>query len=167
MTKELVRGESARRRIEAMARLFTKSDSVLAGSHINVVVYDKPNGIQAPSWTDGKTITFNRALIGDVADVDDIIRVTGLNYHELAHVLYTPRPDRPIVQAVIAEGMNNAFNLLEDQRIETFLTAQYPSTIPYLVSTFMRFCLMHDKSCMHAEHAEPQQQVAVASLFCK
>lgn len=146
MTTEIVRGETARRRLEAMSRLFTKSDSVLAGKHITVKVYDKPNNVPAPSWTDGKTITFNKALIGDVTDVEDIIRVTGLNYHELAHVLYTPRPDRPMVQVVQTEGMFNAFNLLEDQRIETFLTAQYPSTIPYLVSTFMRFCLMHEQS---------------------
>lgn len=146
MATELISGETSRRRLESMSRLFTKSDSVLAGKHVSVAVYDKTNYIKAPSWTDGKTITFNRALIGDITDVEDIIRVTGLNYHELAHVLYTPRPDRPMVQAVQAEGMFNAFNLLEDQRIETFLTAQYPSTIPYLVSTFMRFCLMHDKS---------------------
>lgn len=140
MNKHFIPGEEKRRRLDAMGRLFTKSDTVLAGSRVHVATTD--SNVPAPSWTDGKTVTFNRTLIGDVATVEDVIRVMGLNYHELAHVLYTPRQRHAVVQAVISGGLHDAFNMLEDQRIETLLTAKYPATIPYLVSTFMRFCIM-------------------------
>jgi hypothetical protein len=131
--------EDARRRLDAMTRLFTKSDTVLSGSKIAVAVAEST--MQAPSWTDGSTITFNRSMIGDVQSVEDVIRVLGLNHHELAHCLYTPRQGTKVVNHVITYGWNQTFNLLEDQRIETFLTAQYPSTIPYLISAFLRYCM--------------------------
>lgn len=145
MSKSIVGNTKERQRIEAMARVFTKTDRVLSGNPINVTVEDSPY-IAAPSWTDGKTITFNKGLIGNVTTVEDIIRLSGLNYHELAHVLYTPRSGTKVVKAIQDEGLHNAFNVLEDQRIETFLTSIYPSTIPYLVSTFVRYCIQSDSA---------------------
>lgn len=144
MKKGYVPQDDKRKRLDAMARLFTKSDTVLSGTKIHVEVTGA--SFNAPSWTDGETITFNREMIGDVQSVEDVVRVLGLNHHELAHVLYTPRNGTALVSKVIQEGLGQAFNLLEDQRIETFLTAQYPSSIPYLVSTFMRYCLMTDSA---------------------
>lgn len=145
MTNQIVNTTKERQRIDAMARVFAKTDRVLSGSPIEVTVEDQPY-VGAPSWTDGKTITFNKGLIGNVTTLEDIIRLSGLNYHELAHVLYTPRTGSKIVKAIQAEGLHNAFNVLEDQRIETFLTSIYPSTIPYLVSTFVRYCIQNDSA---------------------
>lgn len=145
MSKPIIATTKERQRIEAMARVFAKTDRVLSGSPIEVTVEDMPY-VGAPSWTDGKTITFNKGLIGNVTTIEDIIRLSGLNYHELAHVLYTPRSGSKIVKAIQEEHLHNAFNVLEDQRIETFLTSIYPSTIPYLVSTFVRYCIQSDAS---------------------
>ena len=137
--------EESRRRLDAMARVFTKTDRVLSGEDVVCTVHhDGRSALPAPSWTDGKTITFNKKMIGDVASIEDIIRLSGLNYHELAHVLLTPRQDTVVVKQVQANRMHIAFNMLEDQRIETFLTAMYPSIIPYLVSTVMRFCVANE-----------------------
>ncbi len=143
-TTPFIPKEDARRRLEAMARLFTKSDTVLSGGKVAVDITD--SGIAAPSWTDGETITFNRSVVGDVQSVEDVVRVMGLNLHELAHVLFTPRYLSDVIAIVHDEGLHQAFNLLEDQRIETFLTAQYPSSIPYFVSTFMRYCIAADSA---------------------
>jgi hypothetical protein len=132
-------------RVSAMARVFMKTDRVLSGSNVEVKFEEDPRN-PAPSWTDGRTITFNKSQIGSVTSIEDIIRVSGLNYHELAHVLYTPRLNSELVKRVRSEYMFDAFNLLEDQRIETFLTSVYPSTVPYLVSTFMRFCASTETS---------------------
>lgn len=139
MSKSILPDQATFERIEAASRVFAKADRVLSNVAIDVVVEDSANS--APSWTDGKTIWFNKSMIGSVTSIDDLIRLTGLNYHELAHVLYTPRHNSPVVIAVRSEYLGDAFNLLEDQRIETLLTSVYPSTIPYLVSTFMRFCI--------------------------
>lgn len=152
MSKTIVSDTKSRQRIDAMARVFTKADRVLSGDPVDVVVTGSLGSPfssalnNAPSWTDGRTITFNKDMIGDVTTVEDIIRLTGLNYHELAHVLYTPRSGTKMVQAIRAEGLDQEFNILEDQRIETLLTSVYPSTIPYLVSTFMKFCIQSDSS---------------------
>lgn len=145
MPKPIIENTKQRQRIEAMANVFTKTDRVLSGNAVNVTVEDQPF-ISAPSWTDGRTITFNKSLIGNVTKVEDIIRLSGLNYHELAHVLYTPRSGTKVVKEIQSLRLENAFNVLEDQRIETFLTSVYPSTIPYLVSTFMRFCIQTDSA---------------------
>lgn len=145
MTKTILADQQERERIDALARVFMKADRVLSGDDINIEI-DRSGSYHAPSWTDGKTIWFSRNMIGSITSVEDLIRITGLNYHELAHVLYTPRANTSIVIAVRAEGLHTAFNLLEDQRIETFLTSTYPSTIPYLVSTFMRFCIMDERA---------------------
>ena len=139
MSKSILADQQEFERTEAMARVFMKADRVLSGSKVDIELKDE-RGNTAPSWTDGRTITFNKSRIGSITSVEDIIRLSGLNYHELAHVLYTPRWNTDIVKAVRSEGNFEAFNLLEDQRIETFLTSVYPSTIPYLVSTFMHFC---------------------------
>lgn len=139
MTNSILPNQAAYERIDAASRVFAKVDRVLSNVAIDIVVEDSPTS--APSWTDGKTIWFNKSMIGSVTSIDDLIRLSGLNYHELAHVLYTPRQSTMIVASVRKEGLHDAFNLLEDQRIETLLTTVYPSTIPYLVSTFMRFCI--------------------------
>lgn len=143
-TNTILRDEVGRRKIDAMARVFAKSNRVLTGLPIYCTV-DDDISISAPSWTDGTTITFNLAVIGSVSTIEDIIRLTGLDLHEVAHVLYTLRRG-DMVDEIRRDGMTGAYNMLEDQRIETLLTAKYPSAVAYLVSTFMRFCLMHEES---------------------
>lgn len=145
MNKDLLtKDELARERLDTMARVFTKADRVLSGQEVICRVVDEELN-QAPAWSNGEEITFNAALIGNVASIEDIIKVTGLNYHELAHNLYTPRSHTSIYKKVKAEGLFQSFNILEDQRIETLLTAVYMSVAPYFVTTFMRFCAAHEE----------------------
>jgi hypothetical protein len=124
-------------KMRALGRVFSKTDTVLVGKRIAVTVAKQG---PAPSWTDGTTITFNHERIGHITSVADLIRISGLNYHELAHVMFTPRSDNPIVRSIQSKGCFRSFNILEDQRIEYLLTGLYPSTIPYLVSAVLRFC---------------------------
>lgn len=124
-------------RVNSMCRAFDRMDTVLVGRWVTTKVEDDG---PAPAWSDGKTITFNKKkLYGKVTDVDSLIRLHGLNYHELGHVLYTPRFDHDLVQWCIKENMFWAFNMLEDQRQERLLTNEYSSTIPYFVSIIMRY----------------------------
>jgi hypothetical protein len=98
----------------------------------------------APAWSDGATITFNASEIQDM-DLETLTQVTGLNYHELCHQLYTPRKGTEMVKWVIENQLMESMNILEDQRIETLFTARYPSVIPYLSSTCARW-LSEDES---------------------
>lgn len=140
--KDILKDEEIKRRLDATARVFTKANRVLTGLPITCVVVNEKN-TEAPSYTDGRTITFNQSVIGDPSTIEDIIRLTGLNLHEDAHVMFTPR-DGLMVNTIRRMGMHKTFNVLEDQRIETLFTAMYPSSIPYFVSAVMRFCIAHE-----------------------
>ena len=128
--------------MQALANMFTKADRVLTGDHNLTVGVKYGASYPAPAWSDGINITFNGDMIDSLTDAETLVRVFGLNYHEMAHHLFTPRlKNTTFGNAIQYEGLKMSFNVLEDQRIETLLTGIYPSTIPYLVSTFMRYCI--------------------------
>jgi len=132
------RSEDAQERnmqLGALCRVYEQADRVLSGDPVTVNV---ALGGSAPAWSDGASITFNAEYIEDM-DLKSLTQVTGLNYHELAHHLYTPRRGTTYVKAVLEEGLMQSFNILEDQRIETLLTARYPSIVPYLTATVARY----------------------------
>lgn len=122
-------------RLNTLCRVYEQADRVLTGDPVIVnVVPDGP----APAWSDGASITLNASQIEDM-DIETLTQVNGLNYHELAHHLYTPRRGTELVKWVMEEDMMQAFNMLEDQRIETLLVARYPSIAPYLTATVARW----------------------------
>jgi hypothetical protein len=121
--------------IGRLRRVFQRADRVLVGERVNVeIASDGP----APAWSDGSTITLNTAEI-TASDIASLIQVHGLNYHEVCHILYTPRQNSDLSQWVRASYFWPAFNMLEDQRIETLLVGRYPSVAPYLTATVLRW----------------------------
>lgn len=122
-------------RLNALCRVYEQADRVLTGDPVIVnVVPDGP----APAWSDGAAIYINLNQIEDM-DLETLTQVNGLNYHELAHHLYTPRKGTELVKWIIDNKYFQAFNILEDQRIETLLTGRYPSIAPYLTATVARW----------------------------
>lgn len=122
-------------RLNTLCRVYEQADRVLTGDPVIVnVVPDGP----APAWSDGASITLNASQIEDM-DMETLTQVNGLNYHELAHHLYTPRRGTELVKWVMENDMMQSFNMLEDQRIETLLVARYPSIAPYLTATVARW----------------------------
>jgi hypothetical protein len=122
-------------RLNALCRVYEQADRVLTGDPVIVnVVPDGP----APAWSDGASIYINLNEIEDM-DLETLTQVNGLNYHELAHHLYTPRKGTDLVKWVVDNQYFQAFNILEDQRIETLLTGRYPSIAPYLTATVARW----------------------------
>jgi hypothetical protein len=122
-------------RLNALCRVYEQADRVLTGDPVTVnVVPDGP----APAWSDGASIYINLNQIEDM-DLETLTQVNGLNYHELAHHLYTPRKGTELIKWVIENKYFQAFNILEDQRIETLLVGRYPSIAPYLIATVARW----------------------------
>ena len=114
--------------LSAMSRVYEGADRILTGDPVNVhVVQDGP----AVTWSDGENIYINEKHIGEMT-METLTQLSGLNYHELAHHFYTPREGTTLVRSVIAQDLYTAFNILEDQRIESLLCARYPSIMPYL-----------------------------------
>ena len=122
-------------RLNTLCRVYEQADRVLSGDPVTVNVV--PTG-PAPAWSDGASITFNAEQITDM-DLETLTQVTGLNYHELCHHLYTPRKGTEMMKWVIENNYMESMNILEDQRIETLFTARFPSVIPYLTATCARW----------------------------
>lgn len=51
-------------------------------------------------------------------------RLTGLNFHELGHALYTPRDGERL-----GSDLARVFNILEDQRVERIIIERYPDSV--------------------------------------
>lgn len=129
--EEVLRSE----RLARITRVFTKIDRVLVGEKIDVTLATKG---PAPAWSDGKTVTFNTAEINDL-DLAGMVNIHGLNYHEVCHLLYTPRMGSELTTWVLGKGLMYAYNALEDQRIETLLVGRHPATAPYLSAVILRW----------------------------
>jgi len=122
-------------RLNALCRVYEQADRVITGDP--VLVHVMPDG-PAPAWSDGAAIYINASEIEEI-DLEALAQVNGLNFHELAHHLYTPRKGTVFMKWVLENDMMQAANMLEDQRIETLLVGRYPSIAPFLTATVARW----------------------------
>lgn len=119
--------------------ILSKTNQILSGRpHIEVV--KKDGGI---GCTDGRVIQLNYDRMDD-----NWVLVKGVNYHELAHVLYTSRTvlsrlsDRNDPMSRYS-GLFQFHNAIEDGRIETLFSARFPNIRGYFTQTLEHF-LMND-----------------------
>jgi hypothetical protein len=129
--------QEAALRLGALCRVYEQADRVLTGDPLIVNVVQ---GGPAPAWSDGAAIYLNSEQINEM-DLETLTQVSGLNYHELAHHLYSPRRGTELMKWVMDNNYMESTNMLEDQRIETLLCARYPSVAPYLTATCSRWLM--------------------------
>ena len=134
--------------LNAIAVVYSKADRIITHNSDLTVTIHKPdsdethfNGIAG--WSDGKNIIFNQDEVTLLSE-NDIPALNGLNYHELSHIFYTPRGGGELMTWVIDNSYGKAMNYLEDCRIETLMTARFPSTRLFLESNFMRYVANDD-----------------------
>lgn len=127
------------REINALGLVLQGVDRALSGNvGLRVKIIEGGSKI---AWTDGKNIHLNRTKVGEIFESKDlaeaILTFKGTNYHELAHVLFTPRDGDEISMWIKKNRYQYkwAWNALEDQRIETLYTALYPPTVPYFLNS--------------------------------
>ena len=140
ITQILRDSEVVEDRLNAFSNIYQSADRILSGEDRLRIVCEEAGAWRAVAWTDGTTITINKSFINDV-DARSTERMYGINFHELAHVLYTPRRGTTLISWVVERDLQREFNILEDQRIETMLTAVYPSTAPWLTTAVLRWVL--------------------------
>ena len=131
--------EKTRQRIERFAQVFTRVNSVLALRPIKVSVKSSEWG--APAWSTSDEITFNSSKIGELNDARTIASIKGLSFHELSHILYTPRRGSDLVQEVTERGLFASFNALEDMRIEMLTIGKFPSIINWFNAMIAKYIL--------------------------
>lgn len=118
------------RYLQAAARVLLRTDRILAGRPD--LGFSLPESGPAPAWSDGVTVAirsndWKRSFEDDGATA----RLLGLNYHELCHIMFTPRQGSRAFSAMQAADsvsvydLKAVYNLAEDQRIETLFSTLY------------------------------------------
>ena len=141
----------------ALARVMQTTDRILTGKPVTVKVEHAPVPEMTgfPAWTMGANIVLNRAKIEDLfqkkgsgidAIREAVVVAKGTNFHEVAHLLFTPGAQSAFRTTLkrAAAGRPNfrlAWNILEDQRIETLYTSLYQATSPYFVQSACHWLL--------------------------
>ena len=145
--------ELKRNRVVALSGVFSKALSVLTRHKISVHVVDRPE-IQAPAYSSTKDVWLNLDSIVDDFTPRSITSLNGLSFHELGHLRYTPRNGSRLVQLIKDNQKQNelweAFNCLEDNRIELLLTGWLPSIKNWLTATMLDYLLSSDEAITRA-----------------
>jgi hypothetical protein len=128
----------------AAASVLQKTNRILGNAGIRVE-FD-PRKI-APGWTDGTTVSISKELDPIKSALEQgftpksTMLLTSVNYHELAHILFTPRLNSLFVQEVFKNGWGNAFNILEDQAAETRFVKLYEPARHYFTSLVTNYMM--------------------------
>ena len=126
-------------RLVRMTQVFGKFASTLLSRRIAVNI--EHDAAFAPAWSDSESVTFSRKRIGKLDKPEVITSLRGLMLHELAHVLMTPRDGTQLVKMVRQAKVWQAFNALEDMRIEMLMTTRYSNVSDWLTATVAQFLL--------------------------
>jgi hypothetical protein len=129
-------------RFQAIAGVYQTADSVLTKASITVTAGDFSNMElgDVPAFNDGKTIYLNTNVLAEIDD-NSLISLNGINYHEVAHILWSPRGNSEFGRKVTKGGYQTSFNILEDLRIETLMTARFPSTTLSLTQSVLTYIM--------------------------
>lgn len=115
------------------------------------------SGIDGVGFTDGEDIYLGhermmdnlRTYKGEEGVAFTVLSIKGLIYHELGHILYTPRTTEDYVRGwKLNAPQFDAFNILEDQRLETLFSATFPLAAEYFKATVYRYMATSDPSEM-------------------
>jgi hypothetical protein len=87
--------------LDSIVSVYQRADRILTG--LNVMVSISENEI-APAYNDGKDIVFSGKLIKDL-DENTVLSLQGLNYHELGHLLFTPRIGTTLGKWIVEKAM--------------------------------------------------------------
>jgi hypothetical protein len=140
-------------RLGALSRTLTSTDRIITGRRDIAVFFGSQKAgsftgtmAKTPAYTDGADIAINDKMLPDIRTKSGLVTTLGLNYHELAHNLYTPGKGTQLVSAVLAESLWDTYNLLEDSRIETLMVAKYRSAAKFLTQPVLEFIIKDENT---------------------
>jgi hypothetical protein len=148
----------ARAWVTAWASVLQKTDRIITGLRVTVNIAntgDHPVPDNVPAWTDGVNIYISNSEVKTIFKGGDIVaatlRLKCLNYHELCHVLFTPRSDSEFKRIVARHAMSKtnwvyAAAALEDQRIETWFASMYGASARYFEAGVMEWIINNGTS---------------------
>ena len=133
--------------LQSVSAVYSKADSIIVGDNVSVSV-DSEGKIDTPAYNDGREVIFNASLLESLDD-ETITSLHGFNYHEVAHLLFSPRQGSELGQWIRENNMRRAYNILEDSRIERLITTLYPTTRLYLEACITDYLLKGNSNEWH------------------
>lgn len=122
-------------RLRLLSSVFNKIDRImLMDRKVGVNFVHEPTN-HKPGWSLYPNIFINAAQFQNLGNPRTLVQLLGLNYHELGHLMFTPRN----TGSWIGTDLHRAWNILEDQRMESFFTAQYQPAGKYFTEMVVRF----------------------------
>ena len=130
--------------LDSISGVYQTADKIITGEDITITVVDNAD-MDTTATNNGREIVFNASLIEDI-DSDSITSLHGNNYHEVAHILFSPRAGSALGQHIKSDKAIRAFNMLEEARAENLMISKYPSTRLFLESVVLDYALKGDPS---------------------
>ena len=146
IAEALIQKQQKHNRLVKLASVFARTNSVLTSKRISVNVVDMPHQ-SSPAWSSTTEVWLNSAVIKDELTAQSLLSLQGLDFHEASHLLYTPRRSHLLVKQVESEKLWEAFNCLEDSRIENLMVGYLPSVKSWLTATIADY-LMGDEQAI-------------------
>mgnify|MGYP006270066265 CR=1 FL=1 len=137
--------ELKKARLSKLASIFARTNSVLTSKRISVSVVDNES-VKAPAYSSTHEVWLNSSHIKDDFSARSLISLNGLDFHELSHLRFTPRNAHALPTWVKENDLWQAFNALEDMRIENLMVAQLPSVATWLTTTICDYLLDDEKA---------------------
>lgn len=138
-----------RSHLSKLASVFARANSVLTGRKISVNVVEQPQ-YPSPAWSSTSEMWLNANEIKFDLSAKSILSLQGLSFHELGHLRYTPRNGHELPSWIKdqenSQQLWEAFNCLEDCRIETLLTGYLPTISSWLTATIVDYLMSNDEA---------------------
>ena len=149
LNKAEIEKQLKRTHLTKLAEVFARANSVLTGRKIKVNVVEQKE-YKSPAWSSSSEMWLNANEIKFELNAQSILSLQGLSFHELGHLRYTPRNGHAlpiwIKEQDNAQQLWEAFNCLEDCRIETLLTGYLPTISSWLTATIVDYLLGNDEA---------------------
>lgn len=139
-------------RLVRMSQVFGKFASTLTLRRIRVELINGKyigNIPDAPAWSDSDSITFRTDMLKQLDTAKAITGLKGLSLHEICHIMLTPRDGTVLVKKVRSAKVWQAYNALEDMRIEMFLHTRYSNVKDWLTATIAQYLLDNANQVKH------------------
>ena len=131
--------------LEKFLNSFSFSNKILLGYPCDVFLIDSDNQI-VPAWSSASSIYINKNIYGEKVTKEELLIIRGLIFHELSHIMFSPRIGSRLIRLVDSNNLWNEFLMLEDQRIENLLIQKYPSTEKWFLNTAVWFLSLNAKN---------------------
>lgn len=131
-------------RLEGMRRALEMTDGVVCRRQDISVQFVK-GGQKHPAWCLQGRITIAVDQIPDLMSVRGMGTLIGLNYHEVAHTLYSPVNSNSLtITRTKNPHFEEAYRLLEENRVETLMIGRYAEVRKHFLLPVLTFLEMTD-----------------------